>query len=339
MTGIIPYLETLMRRQNLTADESSRAFQIMLLGGATPAQISAFLVALTMKGEAIDEILGGVMAIRSRAGVVASERETIDICGTGANSVSVLNISTLAALVVAACGVPVAKHGNRTYHHAGSAGSVLQELGVHIDGNTEQVVRSLHETNFCYLTTARFVQSMRNITPICDEIGVRTVLNLIGPLCNPVAPAYYLLGVFAPEWTHPMAQILRHLGVKRAMVVHGPDGIDELSVTGPSFVTELKDGELSSYTLDPEQYGLPLANIEALAGSDTHYNVARIRDAIDGDKGAFRDAVVLNAACALTIYGRAATIEEGIQLATIALDTGQVRYTLDKLNSLNVLDS
>lgn len=333
MSEIQRYIHKATERQNLSAEESARAFQIIMSGGATPAQVAALLVALKMKGETPDEITGGVRALRLKAKPFAVEenikQQLVDTCGTGGDGAGTYNVSTAVALVLAACGVPVAKHGNRAVSSRSGSADVLKALNVNIDASEEVMQKSLKNTGFCFLLAPRHHPAMRHVAPTRQELGMRTIFNLLGPLANPAGVQRQLVGVYQPEWLVPMAEVLKNLGSTSAWVVHGSDGLDELTVTGSSRVAVLKDGNIQTKEIHPEQAGLAVYDAKDLKGGDAEHNAAAVRKLFDGKPGAYRDIVLLNVAAALVVAGVADDLKQGVLRAAEAIDKGAANRTLD----------
>jgi anthranilate phosphoribosyltransferase len=329
--AIRPLISQAANGVNLSTEQAARAFQIIMNGGATPAQIAALLVALHMKGESIDEITGAVTAVRAKATPFHAPAGTIDTCGTGGDGKGSLNISTAVALVLAGCGLPVAKHGNRAVSSRSGSADVLEMLGVKIDAPTHVMERMLAEHNFCFLFAPLYHKAMRHVAPVRQELGMRTIFNLIGPLANPAQPTYQLLGVYSPLLVEPLAWVLKQLGVKNALVVHGAGGMDELSLSGPSMVAELKEGEVFVSEILPEDAGIQRSNEDALKGGDAGANADALRKLLMGEKSAYRDAVLLNAAAALIVAEKAQTMTEGAELAAHAIDEGHAYTTLQRV--------
>lgn len=326
-----PLLARLAEGASLDAGEAEAAFDILMSGDATPAQIGAFLMALRVRGETVDEITGAARIMRAKALRIEAPADAIDTCGTGGDASGTFNISTGAALVVAACGVPVAKHGNRALSSRAGSSDVLAALGVNLDADMELVRRALWEAGICFLMAPRHHGAMRHVAGARVEIGTRTVFNLLGPLSNPAGARRQLLGVFARHWVEPLARVLGNLGAERAWVVHGSDGLDELTTTGPSYVAELRDGAVTSMELTPADAGLPQARPEDLKGGDPADNAAAMRAMLAGERGAYRDIVLFNAAAALVVAGRADDLRTGVDMAAEAIDTGRARQVLERL--------
>lgn len=326
-----PVLGRLAAGTTLTQDEAEAAFDIIMSGDATPAQMGAFLMALRIRGETVDEITGAARIMRAKALRIEAPPDAIDTCGTGGDASGTYNISTGAALVAAACGVPVAKHGNRALSSRAGSSDVLGALGVNLDADIGSVQRALWEIGICFLMAPRHHGAMRHVAGARVELGTRTIFNLLGPLSNPAGARRQLMGVFARHWVEPLAHVLANLGTERAWIVHGSDGLDELTTTGPSFVAELRDGEVRSFELLPEDAGLRRARPEELKGGDPEVNAAAMRAMLAGQAGPFRDVVLLNSAAALLVAGRADDLRAGVALAADAIDSGRARQVLDEL--------
>jgi len=317
--------------KSLTSEEAEAAFDIMMSGNATPSQMGGFLMALRVRGETVDEITGAVRAMRAKMTRIEAPAGAIDTCGTGGDAAGTWNISTGAAIVVAACGVPVAKHGNRGLSSKSGAADVLAVLGVNIDADMALVKQALWDANICFMMAPRHHSAMRHVGPTRVELGTRTIFNLMGPLSNPAGAGRQLTGVFDRRWVAPMAEVLGKLGTERAWVVHGSDGIDELTTTGPSAVAEWKDGKVTAFEVTPEEAGLPRATAAALKGGDPATNALAVNALLDGHPGAYRDIVLYNSAAALLVAGKAASLRAGVQMAADAIASGKARATLEKL--------
>lgn len=321
--------------KDLTRDSATRAFQVIMNGGATPAQMAAFLMALRLKGETIDEITGGALAMRAKAQHIKAPKGTIDTCGTGGDAKGTYNISTATAFVLAACDVPVAKHGNRSVSSLSGSADVLTYLGVNVNAETPVVQRCLDECNIAFLMAPRFHPAMRHVAPVRQELGIRTIFNLLGPLSNPAAPDYQLVGVYSKDWVEPLAHALKELGVKAAWVVHGADGLDELTLSGPTSVAELKDGKVRVFESLPGDAGVIGATIDEIRGKTPEYNAHALLHALSGAESAYRRAVLYNSAAGLMIAGKAANLKEGVVLAKEAIDSGKAHSVLKKLAEIS----
>ncbi len=314
----------------LSEAEAGAAIAAMLSGHATPAQMGAFLMALRVRGETVAEITGAVRTLRAMALPITAPDGAIDIVGTGGDNSGTVNISTAAALVVAGCGVPVAKHGNRRASSLSGAADVLEALGVNIEADRRLVTRAMTEAGIGFLMAQRHHPAMKHVAPTRAELGTRTIFNLLGPLSNPAGVKRQLVGVFAPEWLEPVAEVLKTLGTERAWVVHG-EGLDELTTTGRTEVVELDHGRLSRFDLVPEAAGLERASLADLRGGDANANAAIITALLKGAPGPVRDVVVYNAAAALVVAGRVGDVRTGVDLARAAIDDGSARRALERL--------
>lgn len=319
--------------------EAGRAFDIIMSGNATPAQMGAFLMALRVRGETVEELTGAARILRAKATTLDGPPGAIDTCGTGGDGKGTYNISTAAALVVAGCGVPVAKHGNRAASSRSGAADVLAALGVNLDCDLTLVRRALWEAGMAFLMAPRHHTAMRNVGPTRVELGTRTIFNLMGPLANPAGAPYQLLGVFARDWVVPLAEVLGRLGTKTAWVVHGSDGLDEITTTGPTLVAQWREGHVTTFEITPEDVGLRRADPAALRGGDPAANAAALRALLAGAPGPYRDIVVLNGAAALVIAGRASDLRDGAALAAGAIDSGAAQRVLDRLVAITNADA
>jgi anthranilate phosphoribosyltransferase len=316
---------------SLSADQSSEAFDIMMSGAATPAQTAAFLMALRVRGETVNEITGAARTMRAKALSIDAPTGAVDTCGTGGDNLGTLNISTAAAIVAAGCGVPVAKHGNRAMSSKSGSADVLEALGVNLDAPVNVVRECLWQAGLCFMMAPRHHGAMKHVGPVRVEMGVRTIFNLLGPLSNPAGTRFQVIGVYDRKWVAPLAEVCRDLGAERVWIVHGADGLDELTTTTSTYVAELKDGEVNSFEISPEDAGLPRATIADLKGGDAVTNADAITRLLAGEASAYRDIVVLNAGAALVVAGLASNLKEAVQSATQAIDQGKARSTLDNL--------
>ena len=326
---MIEAIAKLVRCENLTEEEAAASFEEIMRGDATPVQIAGFLVALRMKGESVDEITGFARAARAVATPIEIDGALLDTCGTGGDGLATFNISTLSAIVAAACGAKVAKHGNRAASSMCGSADVLEQLGVKIDLGPEGVARCVEEAGIGFLFAPVFHPSFRFAGVPRRELGMRTVFNVLGPLCNPAGAKYQALGVADGSTAGKMAEVLMRLGVERAIVFHAGDGMDELSVSSPSHVIEI-DGERKEYELDPVELGLARAPVEAMRGGGPEENARIAREVLQGAKGARRDAVLLNAAAALRAAGLADTWQDGLAVAAEAIDSGRAGEVLQR---------
>jgi anthranilate phosphoribosyltransferase len=326
---VIEAIAKLVRCESLTEDEAADAFEVIMRGDATPVQIAGFIVALRMKGETVDELTGFARAARAVATPIAVDGALLDTCGTGGDGLATFNISTLSAIVAAACGARVAKHGNRAASSMCGSADVLEQLGVKIDLGPEGVTRCIDEASIGFLFAPIFHPSFRFAGVPRRELGVRTVFNVIGPLCNPAGAKYQALGVADGSMAGKMADVLIRLGVERAIVFHAGDGMDELSVSSPSFVIEI-DGQRKEYELDPAELGLATAPVDSMRGGGPEDNASIAREVLQGAQGPRRDVVLLNAAAALRAAGLAATWKDGLGLGAEAIDSGRAGDVLER---------
>ena len=332
MTSFPALIDKLQRRVDLTVDEAASAMETIMDGQAPPSQIAGLLVGLAMKGERPDEIVGLARTMRGRATKLSrSFAPVFDTCGTGGDGAHTFNVSTVAALVLAACGVRVAKHGNRSASSRCGSADVFEQLGVNVTATPPVVERCLDEAGIAFLFAQVFHPSMRHAAPTRKELGVRTAFNLLGPLTNPAGASRQLVGVPRPELTELVARSLAQLGAERAWVVHGADGLDEISTTGYTKVSECRDGAVNTFYVHPADAGLPKSTPASLRGGDASENAAIARGVLDGERGPARDIVLFNAGASLLIAGRAATVPEGIALAAEAIDSGRACAALDTL--------
>jgi anthranilate phosphoribosyltransferase len=336
MTVFPVLLDKLQRRIDLTADEAAGAMETIMDGQAQPSQIAGLLVGLAMKGERPDEIVGLARTMRARATKLSRTFDSLfDTCGTGGDGAHTFNVSTVAALVVAACGVRVAKHGNRSASSRCGSADVFETLGVNVAAPPAVIERCLDEAGIAFLFAQVFHPSMKHAAPTRKELGVRTAFNLLGPLTNPAGAKRQLVGVPKPELTELVARSLLLLGAARAWVVHGADGLDEISTTGYTKVSECRDGAVNTFYLHPSDVGLPKSTPETLKGGVAADNAAIAREILDGEKGPRRDIVLLNAGASLLVAGRAATVPEGIEMAARAIDSGRAKAVLAALVRLS----
>ena len=321
-------LTELAHGRDLPREMAEVAFQIIMNGGATPAQIGAFLMGLRQKGETVEEITAGASVLRHKAQSFRAPAGAIDTCGTGGDGKRTYNISTTVAIVAAACGVKVVKHGNRGVTSASGSSDIFTALGVKIDASPEQSEATLQTTNLCFLYAPLYHQAMRHVVHIRNELGLRTIFNLLGPLANPAGAKRQLLGVYDVKWLQPLAEVLQALGCEKAWLVHGRDGMDEITVCDETDVVELDQGAIRSFTLSPEEMGIKRALPQELAGGLAEDNAFALQQVLSGKPGAYRDCVVVNAAAALMVADACVSFEEGADMARAAIDSGRARETL-----------
>ena len=316
---------------SLTRAEAANAFDRMMSGEATPSQMGGLLMALRVRGETVDEITGAVTTMRAKMLGVKAPADAIDVVGTGGDASGSYNISTCAAFIVAGAGVPVAKHGNRALSSKSGAADVLAALGVKIDLDSAQVAACIAKAGIGFMFAPAHHPAMKNVGPTRVELGTRTIFNLLGPLSNPAGVKRQMIGTFSKHWIEPMAQVLNNLGSESIWVVHGSDGLDEITTTGATSVAELKNGKIRTFEVMPEAAGLPRAKPEALKGGDAEQNAKALLDVLKGKAGPFRDVAVLNAAAALIVDDKAKDLKEGAVLAAKSIDSGEAEGRLDRL--------
>jgi anthranilate phosphoribosyltransferase len=325
-------IEKLVRHEDLTTDEAAAAMREVMEGRAAPAALAGLLAALVMKGERPDEIVGLARTMREHAvKLSAPAGDVFDTCGTGGDRSGTFNVSSAAAVVVASCGVRVAKHGNRSVSSQCGSADVFERLGVDIAAAPGVVERALRDANIAFFFAQTFHPSMKHAGPVRRDMGVRTTFNLLGPLTNPAGATRQIVGVPRPELTQVMARALMQLGSERAWVVHGAGGIDEISTTGHTKVSECRDGAVHTFFIHPTEFGIAKASPADLAGGDASTNAAIVGRVLDGQRGPARDIVVLNAGAALLVAGRARSVREGIAASEAAIDSGSARATLDRM--------
>jgi anthranilate phosphoribosyltransferase len=315
----------------LSRDEAASAFDSMMSGEATPSQMGGLLMALRVRGETVDEITGAVAAMRAKMLRVSAPADAVDVVGTGGDGSGSVNVSTCASFIVAGAGVPVAKHGNRALSSRSGSADVLSSLGVRTDIRPEHVSRCIAEAGIGFMFAPAHHPAMKNVGPTRVELATRTIFNLLGPLSNPAGVKRQMVGVFSRQWVLPLAQVLKNLGSEHAWVVHGSDGLDEITLTGPSFVAALENGTIRTFEVVPEEAGLARVGGAALKGADADANAVALRSVLDGQPSPFRDIALLNAAAALIVAGRAGNLREGIALGREALDSGAAAARLKQL--------
>jgi len=327
-------ISRLVNREDLTESEMEQAIEFIMEGKATPSQIASFITALRMKGETVDEICGAAKAMRKKAlslSVNKGDEVLLDTCGTGGDAHNTFNISTACAFVAAGGGIKVAKHGNRAVSSKCGSADVLEAMGVKIDLSPELVKRCIEEVGIGFLFAPIFHGAMKHALAPRREIGIRTIFNLLGPLTNPAGADVQVLGVFSPELTEKIASVLMKLGIKEAFVVSGIDGMDEISICGPSRISHLKNGNITTFEIAPEDLGLKSASLDEIKGGDTEENARIIKAIFSGERGPRRDAVVINSAAAFVVSGKASDLKEGINMAEEVIDAG---LAMKKLNEL-----
>ncbi|ONG44762.1 anthranilate phosphoribosyltransferase [Pseudoroseomonas deserti] len=330
MISLKPVLARLALGETLAESEAEQAFGVIMSGEATPAQIAGMLMAMRVRGETVAEMTGAVRAMRARMTAIEAPPGAIDLVGTGGDGVGTLNISTAAAFVAAGCGVPVAKHGNKALSSKSGASDALSALGINIDIPFDRMASVLREAGMVFLAAPRHHAALRHAAGPRVELGTRTIFNLLGPLTSPARVKRQMTGAFAPQWLRPMAETLARTGSEHAWLVHG-DGLDELTLSGPSNVVELKDGQIREFTVTPADAGLPQAPLEALKGGTPAENAVALEALLRGEHGPYRDCVVLNAAAALVVAGATNDLAEAARRAARSIDEGAALAVLERL--------
>jgi anthranilate phosphoribosyltransferase len=315
----------------LSRQEAISAFDRMMSGEATPSQMGGLLMGLRVRGETVEEITGAVSAMRAKMLRVKAPPEAIDVVGTGGDGSGSVNVSTCASFIVAGAGVPVAKHGNRALSSRSGSADVLASLGVKIDISPEHVGRCVAEAGIGFMFAPAHHPAMKNVGPTRVELATRTIFNLLGPLSNPAGVTRQMVGVFSKQWVQPLAQVLKNLGSESVWVVHGSDGLDEITLTGPTFVAALEKGNIRSFEVTPEQAGLKCVAGETLKGGDAQANAIALKSVLDGMPNPYRDVALFNAAAALIVAGRAKDLKEGVALGTQSIESGAAASRLKHL--------
>jgi anthranilate phosphoribosyltransferase len=315
----------------LSREEAASAFDSMMSGEATPSQMGALVMALRVRGETVDEITGAVSVMRAKMLRVDAPANAVDIVGTGGDGSGSVNVSTCASFIVAGAGIPVAKHGNRALSSRSGAADVLAALGVKIDLKPEEVGNCVKEAGIGFMFAPAHHPAMKNVGPTRVELATRTIFNLLGPLSNPAGVKRQMVGVFSRQWVEPLAQVLKNLGSEAAWVVHGSDGLDEITLTGPTFVAALENGAIRTFEVSPDEADLPRCSHEGLKGGDATANAVALMSVLDGMPSPYRDVALLNAAAALLVAGRAKTLREGVAIGRDSLDSGAAAARLKQL--------
>ena len=337
MSDLKPFIAKVATGQPLDREEARAAFEIIMSGSATPSQIGGFLMALRVRGETVDEIYGAVGSMRARMLPVSVPVDAVDIVGTGGDGAGTYNISTLASIIVAGAGVPVAKHGNRALSSKSGTADALSCLGVKLDIEPEAIARCISEAGLGFMFANLHHPAMKHVGPSRVELGTRTIFNLLGPLSNPGGVKRQLLGVYAAQWLVPVAEVLRDLGSERVWVVYG-SGLDEITTTGTTQVAALENGNIRTFELSPADFGLPQVTLDELRGGDGAHNAEALLAVLDGAQTPYRDISLANAAAALVVAGKAGSLGEGMEIARQSLETGSARSALTKLIAVSNAD-
>lgn len=328
-----PFIAQVADGNDMSVSDARSAFDIIMSGAATPSQIGGFLMALRVKGETVDEITGAASVMREKAARIAAPEGAIDNCGTGGDASGTWNVSTAASFIIASCGVPVAKHGNRALSSKSGSADVLKELGVDIEADLKKVEAAIRDVGIGFMFAPRHHGAMRFVGPSRMELGTRTIFNLLGPLSNPAGTKRQIIGVFDDQWVTPLARVLGQLGSEKVWIVHGSDGLDEITVTGPTRVAELNNGRVTEFMINPVDHGLAIHPAEDLKGGDATDNALALRKLLEGEKGAYRDIVLINAGAALVVADKAKDLTEGVKMAAEAVDSGRALEILRALVS------
>ncbi|TCD13252.1 anthranilate phosphoribosyltransferase [Oricola cellulosilytica] len=334
MEDLKPFIAKAADGESLTADEARRAFNVVMSGNATPSQIGGFLLALRVRGETIDEIVGAVTVMREKMTRVDAPENAIDIVGTGGDNSGSYNVSTCAAIIAAGAGATIAKHGNRSLSSKSGSAEALAELGLNLEASPQTIARCIREGGLGFMFAPMHHAAMRHVGPSRVELGTRTIFNLLGPLSSPAGVRRQIVGVFSPEWVEPLAHVLKALGSEHVWVVHGA-GLDELTTAGETKIAELSNGSVKTFTLEPEDVGLERVTIDQLKGGDPAHNAAALREVLGGARNPYRDIACLNAAAGLVVAGLAADLAEGIAKAEASLDEGHARTVIEKVARLS----
>lgn len=328
MSDFLTILSQLADGKTLSQSQAETAFDILMQGEADASQIAAFLTALRVRGETVEEIIGGTTIMRKHMDRISAPDNALDIVGTGGSGLNTYNISTAASFITAAAGIPIAKHGNRAASSKSGTADALEALGGELEIGFENIEKALAETGFTFLFARAHHSAMRHVAPVRVSLKFKTIFNLLGPLSSPAQAKYQLLGVFDRKWLRPLAETLREMGSHHVMVVHGSDGMDEITTTGTTYVAELKDGDITEYEISPADAGLETAPRGSLEGGSPEHNAAAIRAVFDGKPSPFRDIALINAGAALMIGGKATTLAEGVALAADLVDSGKAKTVL-----------
>lgn len=328
-------IHKVFKKENLTYEEAERVMNEIMEGEASAVQMSSYLTALSMKGETVEEITASAAGMRAHCVRLLHDMDVLEIVGTGGDGANSFNISTTSSLVISAAGIPVAKHGNRAASSKCGAADVLEALGVNITIAPEKSRELLEKIGICFLFAQNYHFAMKYVAPVRKELGIRTIFNILGPLANPAGANMELMGVYDESLVEPLAHVLANLGVKRALVVYGTDGLDEISLSAPTKVCEVKDGAFTSYEITPEQFGLTRCSKEDLVGGTPAENAQITRDILAGKPGPKRDAVLMNAGAAIYMAGKAGSIQAGIDMAKEMIDSGKAAAQLEKFVELS----
>ncbi len=325
--------------ETLSVQEAKLAFNTILSGDATPSQMGAFLMGLHLRGETVDELVGGVSVLREKANYITAPEGAVDVVGTGGDGHGTLNISTAAAFVTAGAGVTVAKHGNKAASSRSGTADVQAVLGINTECDLALTEKAVHEAGIGFMVAYRHHGAMRHVGPTRVELGLRTIFNLLGVMSNPAAVKRQLTGVYDPRWMLPMAETLKELGSEHVWIMHGADGLDELTTTGPSQVAELKNGTIREFEITPEEVGLERVTLDQIKGGTPEENAEALLALLNGEKGPYRDVTLLNAGAAILVGGKCETVQDGIKLGAEAIDSGRALKAFEEMKRITNLSS
>jgi len=328
MTTLNSALNKITEGTVLSEKEMISVMQEIMSGDADAGQIETFLISLSNRGESVSEITGAARVMRDMAATINSPKLATDCCGTGGDGMNTYNISTAVGFIIAACGIPLAKHGNRAASSKSGAADTLEALGINLDISLSRLEKALERLNFCFLMAPAHHQAMKHVVPIRKKIGKRTIFNLLGPLANPANTKFQLIGVYEKKWLRPMAEVLINLGTKKAWLVHGRDGLDEITTTTPTDIVVLDNGTITENTITPDDFGVDRADPKDLTGGDAEQNAQALLDIFNGEKNAYRDIVLANAAAILVMHEKADTLKDGVKIAGDIIDSGKAQETL-----------
>ncbi len=326
-----PLISRLCDAEQLSFEEMQTAFSILMSGEATIAQITSFMISLKMRGETASDIAAGASQMRANAKLIKAPLNAIDIVGTGGDGSQSLNISTAAAIIVAGCGVPVAKHGNKAVSSRSGAADILDELGINLDCDFSLIEKAIKQASIGFLMAPKHHPALRHVGPTRVELGIRTIFNLLGPLSNPALVDKALIGVYDDKWGYPFAEALKLLGTKHAFIVHGDGGLDEVSLSGPTKVHALNSGKITSFFINPSDFGVENQPLDSIKGGDAMYNARKLRELLDGEIGAYRDIACINAATALVATNHEKELNDAFKRAQSSIDSGAAKKALDHL--------
>jgi len=334
-----PYLDHVATGQALSRDQAKQAFELIMTGHVDEIQISGFLMAMRGRGETIEEITGAAEVMRDKAQTIKAPNNAIDVCGTGGSGISTFNISTACAIVLAACGITIAKHGNRAASSKSGSADVLEKLGINLDADMDNITRGINDIGIGFMYARRHHNAMRHVAAVRSGLKTRTMFNLLGPLSNPAGTKRQLMGVFGKEWTNPIAHVLGALGSEKVWVVHGSDGLDELTITGPSYVSEYHNGQVRDFTITPEDAGLSTYPLDDILGGDADHNANALKGVLQGDQNAYRDVVLLNSAAGIVVSGQTDNLKQAVKITSEVIDNKKAQEKLDQWISLSNQDT